>query len=200
MGSNSSEAEYNAFLKKVQRTIYVDNLSPQVTEKVMRAAFEQFGEVVSIQFIPNYFEPKNMPVAALVEMESPKQAQAILGQMENYPFMVLGMPRPIRSRPARAEMFEDRPRKPGQRIVCRWVGPEDPDFEVAKKLKNLAKKHEAEAFVLLEQQRAEEEKLAKQQNEILNGHYKKFELLEGVFLDGSAKNLGHQYNLPLADT
>ncbi|CAA0826366.1 RNA-binding (RRM/RBD/RNP motifs) family protein, partial [Striga hermonthica] len=83
-------------------------------------------------------------------MESPKQAQAIVGQMENYPFMVLGMPRPIRSRPARPEMFEDRPRKPGQRIVCRWVGPEDPDFEVAKKLKNLAKKHEAEAFVVLE--------------------------------------------------
>ncbi|CAA0826722.1 RNA-binding (RRM/RBD/RNP motifs) family protein [Striga hermonthica] len=95
MGSSSSEAEYNAFLKKVQRTIYVDNLSPQVTEMVMRAAFEQFGEVVSIQFIQNYFEPKNMPVAALVEMESPKQAQAIVGQMENYPFMVLGMPRPI---------------------------------------------------------------------------------------------------------
>ncbi|CAA0820907.1 RNA-binding (RRM/RBD/RNP motifs) family protein [Striga hermonthica] len=195
MGSSKSEAEYNAFLEKVQRTIYIDNLSPHATDKVLKAAFDQFGCVVSIQFIPNFFEPKNLPVSALVEMESAKQAQGILAQMENNPFMVLGMPRPVRSRPARPEMFEDRPRKPGRKIFCRWVDPKEPDFEVAKKLKHLVRKHSAEASLLLEHQMAEEEKLAKQQSELLKSQYKKFELLESVFMDGTAKNLARKYDM-----
>ncbi|KAL6493548.1 hypothetical protein OROGR_029403 [Orobanche gracilis] len=197
--ATSSEAEYNAFLEKVKRTIYIDNLSPQVTEKVLRAAFDQFGNVISIQFIPNFFEPKNIPISALVQMETPKQAQGIVAEMKNYPFMVLGMPRPVRSCPAKAEMFDDRPRKPGQRIMCRWVDPKDPDFEVAKKMKQLVRKHEAEASLVLEHQRAEEEKLANQQSETLKGHYKKLEMLETVFQDGTAKNLARQYNIPIAD-
>ncbi|KAL3628822.1 hypothetical protein CASFOL_027868 [Castilleja foliolosa] len=199
MDTSEAEAEYNAFLKKVEKTIYVDDLSPQVTDKVLKAAFNQFGDVTNIQFMPNYFESKNMPVAALVEMDTPKQAKTVISQMKLYPLMILGMPRPVRSYPAVPEMFEDRPRKPGRQIMCRWVDPKEPDFEVAKKIKYLVRKHEAETTLVLEHQRHEEEKLANQQNETLKAHYKKYELLDGAFQDGSAKNLARRYDMNIAD-
>lgn len=145
MGTSTEDQEYAAFLEKVKRTIYVDNLSPEVTESVLKAACNQFGIVKSIQFIPNYFEPKNAPQAALVEMENPKQAREIVTEMANYPFMVLGMPRPVKGRLATLEMFEDRPRKPGRRIVCYWLDQEDPDFQVAQKIKLLVKQQAKEA-------------------------------------------------------
>ncbi|KAI3454495.1 hypothetical protein Pfo_011158 [Paulownia fortunei] len=195
----SSEEEYAAFLEKVKRTIYIDNLAPQVTEAVLKAAFNQFGNVNSIQFIPNYLEPKNMPQAALVEMENPKQAREIIIEMGNYPFMISGMPRPVRARAAKLEMFDDRPRKPGRTIVCRWLDPKEPDSEVAKKIKYLVRKHAAEASLVLEQQRAEEEKLANQQSETLKAHYRKYELLDGALEDGTAKRLARYYSLPISD-
>lgn len=145
----SAEEEYAAFLEKVKRTIYIDNLSPLATEPVMRHAFNQFGNVRSVHFIPIYLEPKNAPQAALVEMENPKQAREILTEMENYPFMILGMPRPVRASAARLEMFEDRPRKPQRKILCRWLDPKEPDFEVAKKVKSVVRKHAAEASLVL---------------------------------------------------
>ncbi|KAK4437219.1 hypothetical protein Salat_0055800 [Sesamum alatum] len=192
-------AQYAAFLEKVKRTIYVDNLSPQVTEAVMRAAFNQFGNVVGIQFIPNYLEPKNMPQAALVEMENPKQAQEIITEMGHYPFMISGMPRPVRARAARLEMFDERPRKPGRRTICRWVDSKDPEFDVAKKIEHLVRKHAAETTIVLEQQLAEEEKLANQQNEMLKAHYRKYELLDSVLDDGTAQRLARHYNMPISD-
>ncbi|KAL8457791.1 hypothetical protein ACS0TY_035607 [Phlomoides rotata] len=150
MGTSTEEQEYAAFLENVERTVYVDNLSPEVTEAILKAACNQFGSVKSVQFIPNYFEPINAPQAALVEMETPKQAREIIIEMANYPFMILGKPRPVRSRPATVEMFEDRPRKPGRKIVCRWLDPKDPDFEVAQKMKLLVKQHANEAALMLE--------------------------------------------------
>ncbi|XP_047968303.1 uncharacterized protein LOC125212240 [Salvia hispanica] len=199
MGNSSEEEEYNAFLEKVKRTIYVDNLAPQVTESVMRTAFNQFGYVKSVQFIPVYLEPKNAPQSALVEMENPKQAVGIIEEMGKLPFMILGMPRPVRASAARLEMFDDRPRKPGRKIICRWLDPKEPEFEVAKKLKAAVGRHAAEALTVLEAQRAEEEKLANQQKEILKSHYNKYELLKTVIEDGSAKRLGLQYEIPLSD-
>lgn len=147
---NSCEEEYNAFLEKVKRTIYVDNLAPQVTEAVMRTAFNQFGYVKSVHFIPVYLEPKNAPQSALVEMANPKQAAGIIEEMGKLPFMILGMPRPVRASTARLEMFDDRPRKPGRKIICRWLDPEEPEFEVAKKLKVAVTRHAAEALTVLE--------------------------------------------------
>lgn len=148
MGTSTDE-EYAAFLEKVKRTIYVDNLAPQVTETVIKTALNQFGDVKSVQFIPIYLEPKPAPQAALVEMGNPKQAREIITEMGNYPFMVLGMPRPVRARAAQVEMFDDRPRKPGRRILCRWLDPNDPDFEAAKKVKNAVRKHAAETSIVL---------------------------------------------------
>ncbi|KAF8405756.1 hypothetical protein HHK36_007833 [Tetracentron sinense] len=141
--------EYAAFEEKVRRTIYIDNLSPQVTGAVLKTALGQFGTVTDVQFIPNYTEFRSIPQCTLVEMETAKQAKSIVTEMTNYPFMMSGMPRPVRARPAEVEMFSDRPPKPGRKIHCRWVDPNDPDFEVAKKLKFLTRKHAAEASFIL---------------------------------------------------
>lgn len=148
MGS-TTEAEYAAFLEKVKRTVYLDNLSPQVTEPVIRTALDQFGNVKNVQFIPNYTEFRNIPHCALVEMENSKQAKDVVTSLHEFPFMMSGMPRPVRARAAEVEMFDDRPAKPGQRIQFRWLDPNDPDFEVAQRLKRLARKHAAEASFVL---------------------------------------------------
>lgn len=148
MGTPNKE-EYAAFEEKVKRTVYVDNLSPQVTEAVMRTALDQFGTVKSVHFTPNYIVPGNVPQCALVEMENSKQANAVISVVTQFPFMISGMPRPVRARPAEAEMFDDRPTKPGSKIHCRWLEPGDPDFETAKRLKHLARVHSKEAEFLL---------------------------------------------------
>lgn len=195
-----AEESYASFLEKVKRTIYIDNMSPAATDSVVKAAFNQFGNVLSVHFIPNYLEPKNVPQAALVEMENPKQAEEIIAEMEVYPFMILGMPRPVRARPAKLEMFDDRPKKPGRRILCRWIDSKNPDFEVAQKIKNLVKNQAAEASFLLMEQLKEEEKLAAQQNETLKANYRKFELIDGVHEDGTSKQLAHYYNMRISDS
>ncbi|XP_073126686.1 ASI1-immunoprecipitated protein 1 [Henckelia pumila] len=195
-----AEEIYASFLEKVRRTMYIDNMSPGATETVVKAAFDQFGEVLSVHFIPNYLQPKNFPKAALVEMKNPKQAEEIIGAMEVYPFMILGMPRPVRARPAKLEMFDDRPRKPGRRILCRWIDPKDPNFEVAQKIKKLVKTHAAEASFLLMEQLKEEEKLAAQQNETLKANFRKYELIDGVHEDGTATQLARYYNMRSSDS
>ncbi|CAL5394940.1 unnamed protein product [Camellia sinensis] len=148
---DSEEAEYAAFEEKVRRNVYIDNLSPQVTEAVLRTALNQFGNVEKVQFIPNHTEPRSIPRCALVEMENSKQAKQIVSEIGNFPFMMSGMPRPIRARAAEMEMFDDHPRKPGRKIKFRWLDPQDPDFKVAKELKLLTRKHAVESsFVLKE--------------------------------------------------
>lgn len=145
----SDEEKYAAFKEKVKRTVYVDNLSPLATDAVMKTALDQFGNVLSVQFIHNYVGPSNMPAAGLVEMETEKQALKIVEETADFPFMISGMPRPVRAFPAEMEMFEDRPRKPGRTIQCRWLEEKDPDFEVAQQVKDLVKKHACEASFLL---------------------------------------------------
>ena len=144
-----NRAEYAAFEEKVKRTVYVDNLSPQVTEGVLKTALDQFGSVKSVQFIPNYIIPDNIPQSALVEMENEKEASCVVSTVTQFPFMISGMPRPVRALPAAIEMFPDIPIKPGRRIQCCWIEATDPDFETARKLKQLAKKHSAQASFLL---------------------------------------------------
>lgn len=142
------QADYATFQEKVKRTVYLDNLSPQVTEPVVRTALGQFGNVKRVQFIQNYLGPRNIPQCALVEMEDSRQAEAVFTVITQLPFMMSGMPRPVRARPAEAEMFEDRPREPGRRIECHWLEENDPDYETAAKIKRLVKKHAAEVACL----------------------------------------------------
>ncbi|KAF2285728.1 hypothetical protein GH714_007460 [Hevea brasiliensis] len=214
----TAEAKYAAFEEKVKRTIFVDNLSPQVTEPVLKKALDQFGTVESVSFIPNYLEAGNIPCCALVEMENAEKAKKVISSITQFPFMMAGMPKPVRGRLAEAEMFDDRPVKPGRKIHCRWLDPSDPDFEVAKKLKHLTQKHAAEAsfllkfsvmlltsfvvifgVLLLQQQLNREEKLHNQQVETLKANFKKYEMIIGVLSDKTAQNLADHYGMRISD-
>ncbi|KAI3984719.1 hypothetical protein MKX01_039336 [Papaver californicum] len=165
----SSPEEYAAFEEKVKRTVYIDNISPQVTSAVLKMALEQFGTVKTVQFIPNYFEPKIVPQCALVEMQTEKQAKAIIDEMNNYPFMMSGMPRPVTAFAAEMEMFADRPPN-RRRITCQWLERSDPDYEVAPKLKQLTLKHAEEASYLFRVELEDEKKLAMQRSDMLKAN------------------------------
>uniref|UniRef100_A0A7N0TQV5 RRM domain-containing protein n=2 Tax=Kalanchoe fedtschenkoi TaxID=63787 RepID=A0A7N0TQV5_KALFE len=193
------QAEYTAFEEKVKRSVCLDYVSPQATESVLKEALNQFGNVKNVHFIPNYLGPNTIGRSVLIEMEDPKQSKDVIFTINKFPFMISGMPRPVRARAAEIEMFDHRPAKPGRKIKCRWVEPNDPDFKVAKRLKLLAKKHAAEAATLLKLQLEEEQKLAAQQSRSLRSHYKKFETLDGVMADGAIKRLGNRYNLNVGE-
>ncbi|KAL5579797.1 hypothetical protein UlMin_012239 [Ulmus minor] len=194
-----STTNYDAFLEEVECTVYVDNISTQVTESVLRSALDQFGTVKKVQFIPNFTGPANIPQCALVEMDSSKQVTDVIAMINQFHFMISGMPRPVRARRAEPEMFENRPSRPNRKIQCRWLHPSDPEFETAKKMKRLTQKHAAEAAFLLKQQLQKEEELAKQQEEILKGNYKKHEMIQSVLADGTARRLARRYNMHLGD-
>ncbi|KAB2009085.1 hypothetical protein ES319_D10G143100v1 [Gossypium barbadense] len=181
---SGKQNEYAAFEEKVRRTVYLDNLSPNVTESVVRTALDQYGTVKSVEFIPNYLEPRNMPQCALVEMEKEKQAIVVISTLSEFPFMMSGMPRPVRARAA---------------IRIRWLDTADPDFEVASKLKQLVKRHATETAVMLKHQLEKEEKLAKQQGETLKANYKKYEMIDSLMADGAARRLARCYNLRFSD-
>nr|XP_043607520.1 uncharacterized protein LOC122579413 [Erigeron canadensis] len=192
----SLEETYAAFEEKVKKTVYVDNLSNQVTKSVLETAFGQFGTVVSVELIPAYFA-SSLVYAALVEMSSVKQADEIVSEMSECPFMISGMPRPVRAQKAEMEMFDDRPKKRNKKIICQWMDPNDQKFETAKKIKELTKKHAAEAAFMMELQLAKEEKLHNQQNETLRANYKKYELIDGAQGNGTVKQLAACYKLTL---
>lgn len=143
------EEEHAAFKERVKRTVYIDNLSPQATEVVIKAAFDQFGDVVKVELIPNYLNTPELAQAALVEMATLDQAKAIINEVSNSPFMICGMPRPVRASAAEATMFDDRPRKPGRRISLQWLPAKDPKFAVAMKIKSMVRKQSAEAEFML---------------------------------------------------
>ncbi|XP_077248848.1 uncharacterized protein LOC143888344 isoform X3 [Tasmannia lanceolata] len=197
--ATTGQNEYATFEEKMRKTVYLDNLSPEVTIPVLRTALGQFGIVTNVQFIPNYMESRDIPQCALVEMETSKQAKSIITDMSMYPFMMSGLPRCVRARAAEPEMFGDRPVRPGRKIHCQWIEPTDPDFMVAKKLKQLTRKHAAEASFLLKLQLDEEEKLAKQQGEQLKGEYKKLDMIESVVVDGSVNKLARHYQINITD-
>ncbi|KAF7836136.1 uncharacterized protein G2W53_010995 [Senna tora] len=196
MGS-STEEEYATFEEKVRRTVYLDNLSPQVTESVLRTGLDQFAVVKSVKFFHN--ETMNMPMCALVELDSAKKANEVISMVSEYAFMMAGMPRPVRACPAEVEMFDDRPIKPGRKLFCQWLDPCDPDFQVAEELKRLTRKHAAQAAFFLKQQLQEEEKLAMQQTETLKAQFKKLKMIEGIMADGTAHRLAQHYKMRQAD-
>ncbi|PIA40830.1 hypothetical protein AQUCO_02400117v1 [Aquilegia coerulea] len=196
---SSPDEKYVEFQDKVKRTVYVYNLSPKVTKSVIKMALGQFGDVINIQIIPNYTELKNISQCALVEMGTPKQAKCIIAEMTNYPFMMTGMPRPVRASVAQEDMFVDRPVKPGREIKYRWVDPNDPDFEKATKLKELALKHYAEVSFLQKAQFEEEQKLARKQGDALDANYGKYEQIDNVFGDGTLNRVARHMGVRLAD-
>ncbi|XP_071705784.1 ASI1-immunoprecipitated protein 1-like [Rutidosis leptorrhynchoides] len=186
----SPEKTIAAFKEKVERTIYIDNISPHVTKSVLETAFNQFGTVTRVHFIPTYTV---YVFSALVEMETKKQADDIANEMNDSPFMVSGMPRPVRAKKARVEMFMDQPKERVNPIICTWMDPNDPKYEAAKAIKKLTKRHAAEAAFLMERQLAEEGNLHFQQNVTLKTNYKKYELIDGAHGDGTIKLLAARY-------
>ncbi|KAG6398531.1 hypothetical protein SASPL_139995 [Salvia splendens] len=191
-----STEEYDEFLKKVERTIYLDNISPAVTEPVLKAAIDQFAKVITVQFIHAYLQPNGIH-AALVEVENRNQAETLINELESVPFMIGGMPRPVRAQAARIEMFADRPRKPGRRIQCRWVTNRDPQYDVAMKAQKLVKKHAEEVAFLLNEQVKEEEQLAKMQSHTLNAHHNKLKLIESISDEGKLRKLAQIYEIDI---
>ncbi|RAL45206.1 unnamed protein product [Cuscuta campestris] len=198
MMESSADEAFSAFEAKVKRTVYIDNLSPLVNESVLRSAFGQFGNVISVQFIPNYLEPANSQ-AALIEMENAKQAEGIISDISNSPFMVSGMPRPVRALPAENEMFDDRPKRKKGKILVRWLEPDDPNFKVSEELVKLTRKHSDEAKYLKACLEKEDKELADQQAEALKSNYKKYELIDNIFADKTAHRLGDRYNIRVSD-
>ncbi|KAK1270712.1 hypothetical protein QJS04_geneDACA004414 [Acorus gramineus] len=193
--SKTFEKECAEFEAKVKRTVFVDNLSPQVTKKVIETAFSQFGTVLSIELIANHI--KNFPMCCLVEMENPNQAGSVIEDIRNLPFMICGMPRPIRVQKAKAEMFGDRPCVPDKKIPFQWIGPNDADFEVAQEMKRLVKRQAAEVSLLLKVQMVEEQKLAEKHDEMLKSNYQKYQMT--VAIDGSLRRLARHYKINLSD-
>ncbi|MED6150576.1 hypothetical protein PIB30_073652, partial [Stylosanthes scabra] len=197
--SSVSAEKYASFQEKVSRTVFFDNLSPQVSESVLRTAIEQFATVKGVKFIPNYLGPRNLPQCALIELDSSKKVEEVIAMITQYPNMMSGMPRPVRARPAEVEMFDDRPENPNRKIKFCWLDPNDEDFEVTKELKHLTQKHAAEIEYVHKLQLEDEKKLAEQQGASLDMHYKKYKLVDSVITDGTAKHLSRRYNLHGAD-
>lgn len=140
---------YKEFEEKVKRTVYLDNLSRLATNAVITTALNQFGSVKNVSFLTNYTVPFDIPQSALVEMETEKDAESVVNILDEFPFMMSGMPRPVRAKHATAEMFNDRPWKPGRKLEFRWVGPTDPDCHNVRKFKLMSKRHELEKLALI---------------------------------------------------
>ncbi|KMT09964.1 hypothetical protein BVRB_5g121810 [Beta vulgaris subsp. vulgaris] len=188
------EKDYVAFEEKVKRTVYLDNLSPHVDDKHIKSAFSQYhGTLTNVRFIPNYTEPCYNAKCGLLEFENEEQAKEVIEMVSIFPFMILGMPRPVRALPAKPEMFDDHPIKPGKKVQMYWLEPEDPDFEVAQTVKNLTMKHVAQRSFLHEKQLEEEEKLSNQQAETLKSYQQKYEMINSVLSGDIAERLARHY-------
>ncbi|KAM1724078.1 hypothetical protein PS2_021957 [Malus domestica] len=149
----TSKFEYAAFEEKVKRTVYLDNISPQVTESIVKTALSQFGTVKS-----------NVLHCALVEMENPKEASVIGKEITEFRFMILGIPRLVRALSAAANMFDERPTMPRRQISRNsW-----------RKKRSL-------------------------QSEAFKANYKKYERVDSMMSDGTARCLSHLYKIRGAD-
>ncbi|XP_062184027.1 ASI1-immunoprecipitated protein 1-like [Phragmites australis] len=191
--------QYVEFEEKVKRTIYIDQLSHRVTSSVIKAALSQCANVVKVEFIVNYTIPYDIPSAVLVELDDEAQAKAAVELMDDFPFIIGGMPRPVKATYAKAEMFRDRPPCPGIKKEFLWLKQGDEGYEAMKKMKLLTKRQEAQNMSLIKIQLEEEKELAKQQQELLDGNCKKYDMLESVMQNGAIKNLAHRYGINLND-
>ncbi|CAA7398784.1 unnamed protein product [Spirodela intermedia] len=200
-GEEGDRKAYKEFMEKVKRTVFIDYLSPMVTVPILKTAIGQFGNVLGVHLIPNWLEQGEVPQCALVEMESETQARCVVSEMSALPFMISGMPRPVRAQLAREEMFCDRPRNPDRRrMKAHWVDPSDAEqFEAGQRMKQLVSKHDMESGGLLQYQLEEEEKLAEQQQEVLKQNYEKHEIIEGIVQDGSLARLAERYKMKISD-
>ncbi|KAJ4809552.1 RNA-binding (RRM/RBD/RNP motifs) family protein [Rhynchospora pubera] len=192
---------YEQFRAKVARTVYLEQLSPQVTEAVIKSAFSQMGKVEHVELLPNQVMPSaNLAQAALVEMETEKQAQAVLSTLSDFPFMMSGMPRPIRAKQAWPRMFPSRPTVPGKKpIEFRWVKPGEQDYDKIKAMVSKANEQQSERVALIKAQMKVEEQLAHEQQKKLTEYYKRYGIIDKSVGDGTIPKLAACYGINLAD-
>ncbi|KQK20224.1 uncharacterized protein LOC100827544 [Brachypodium distachyon] len=187
--------EFQEFEERVKRTVYLDNLSHHATEAIIKSSLSQFCTLRKVSFVVNYTIPYNIPQSALVEMETEKDAEVLVSMLHDFPFMMYGMPRPVRAKRATAEMFNDCPRRPGSKFKFHWVGPTDPDSEILKRLKLISRRHEVENLALIEHELEEEKLLAEQQQENLNCNFRMMETMDTVILSGMANYISRIYSI-----
>uniref|UniRef100_A0A0E0K3F0 RRM domain-containing protein n=1 Tax=Oryza punctata TaxID=4537 RepID=A0A0E0K3F0_ORYPU len=186
---------YADFEERVKRTIYIDHLSPQVTSSVIEAAISQCATVVNVDFIVNCTISYDIPSAALVELDDEIQAKAAIDLMNDFPFIIGGKPRPVRAIYAKHEMIDLLTLESRK---FRWVKQEDGiEYEGMNKLRLLARRQETKNMALIKNLLEEEKDLAKQQQELLDGIYKKYCILDSNVIN-DIKNLSRRYGVNLA--
>ncbi|KAJ3709264.1 hypothetical protein LUZ61_012969 [Rhynchospora tenuis] len=192
---------YQQFRAKVNRTVYLEHLSPQVTEAVIKSALSQVGQVEHVELLPNQVMPfENLAQAALVEMETEKQAKAVLSTLSDFPFMMSGMPRPVRARQASPRMFPNRPTVPGKKpIEFQWVKPGEQDYDKIKAMVSKANEQQSERIALIKAQLKVEEQLAHEQQKKLTDYYKRYDIIDKSVGDGTIPKLATCYGINLAD-
>ena len=112
----------------------LDDVTPQATVPMIRTALGQFGNVTSVDIITDPLDSKLSARKVLVEMASAREASHAVKEIQEHPFMLKGVPRPVRAVPASSTMFPDRPRKiatssNGSIKLFKWVKKGDPDWD-----------------------------------------------------------------------
>lgn len=193
---SNAQSEYQKFEEKVKRCLMLEDVTPQATIPMIQTALGQFGTVVSIDLINDPLDPKHAAKRVIVEMRTYREAAHAVKEIQEHPFMIKGVPRPVRALSALPTMFPDRPQKPGGvKRTCEWVKPGDPDWEKYNDFKQLAKKHAQEIAYLMEVIRKEEEKLAQEQEEKVKENVKKLDEIYNCSRDRIIQRLSRYYGV-----
>ncbi|GBG80968.1 hypothetical protein CBR_g31525 [Chara braunii] len=94
------------FEQKVRRTVFLDEIAPQVTVAIMQSALSQFGKVTSMKLVNHPLDPLVPQGCALIEFANEEQAMRVAATTRKNLLMVGGMPRPVRARMASKYMFD----------------------------------------------------------------------------------------------
>ncbi|KAJ7538936.1 hypothetical protein O6H91_11G089800 [Diphasiastrum complanatum] len=194
-GNSEKEKAIKDFKNKVKCSVFLYDLAPTVSKAVVLTALGQFGNVVDVEIIKNYLDPKQAPVRALVEMETPAQARSVLNQMKDFLFMMGGMPRPVKAIPATEALLSDCPLpKKRLKLEPRILKKTDPGGALAFEWRDLAQRHLAEVELLTKCQKEAEEKLATEQEEQLSVYYKALKRVYDAYDSGAVQKMRDSYS------
>lgn len=195
--SSNAASEFQKFEEKVKRCLMIEDVTPQANNALILTALGQFGTVVSIDIINDPLASKHAPKRVIVEMKTVREAAHAVKEIQERPFMIKGVPRPVRALAAVSTMFPDRPQKPNSstKRTCEWVKPGDPDWDKYNEFKQLAKRHVQETAFLTEAMRKEEEKLAQEQEEKVKENVKKLDEIYNCIKDKIIQRLSRHYGV-----
>eukprot|EP00250_Pteridium_aquilinum_P027597 c3528_g1_i1 orf=628-1275(+) len=193
----NAASEFQKFEDKVKRCLMLEDVTPQVNIPMVQTALGQFGTVISVDILNDPLDSKHAAKRVIVEMKTPREAAHAVKEIHEHPFMIKGVPRPVRALAAVSTMFPDRPQKPnsGAKRTCEWVKPGDPDWDKYNEFKQLAKRHAQETAFLMETMRKEEEKLAQEQEEKVKENIKKLDEIHALIRDKTIQRLSRHYGV-----